>query len=91
MSAANESAPCERCHEVEAFRPASRFDHDRDTEFSLGNGHRRVPCVSCHPSEVDPDGRARARYRPTPTACRDCHAARDDGTVEGEPTEVAGR
>ena len=65
---------CERCHGLEAFRPASRFDHERDAAFRLGGAHARVPCLSCHKSARDASGTVRVTYVPTPARCQDCHA-----------------
>lgn len=41
------SKNCTSCHNFEAFRPASIFDHD-DTEFPLAGMHKDVDCASCH-------------------------------------------
>jgi len=74
---------CDTCHGAEAFVPAARFDHDRDTTFALKGAHERVPCASCHPRSGEP---ARVVYRPLDGSCRSCH--RDDpgiGTGEGRP------
>ena len=38
---------CEDCHNVDQWKPAPRFDHDR-TRFSLQGRHRDVPCARCH-------------------------------------------
>jgi hypothetical protein len=66
-------AACETCHSSERFRPADRFDHDRDTGFKLEGAHARVACEACHRAETR--GRARVvRYTGTPTACEACHA-----------------
>jgi hypothetical protein len=64
---------CEGCHGEGAFRPADRFDHERDARFALDGAHRNVRCERCHPSRMDDSGRARTVYRPLPHACRDCH------------------
>jgi hypothetical protein len=55
---------CGSCHGTQGFRPADRFDHNRDAGFRLDRGHTAVPCGSCHP---------RGRYRGTPTRCEECH------------------
>ena len=55
---------CDACHGVEGFKPASRFDHRRDTGFPLDRGHETVSCAQCH---VD------GRWRGTPTRCEVCH------------------
>jgi hypothetical protein len=64
---------CDRCHGVDAFAPASRFDHDRDSAFRLGGAHARVACAACHKSTRDAGGHAVVVYRPTPSRCEDCH------------------
>ena len=58
---------CESCHDAESFRPARRFDHNRDAAFSLKGAHAGVRCDRCHkPAKV-------IVYRPVPTACEACH------------------
>jgi hypothetical protein len=66
---------CEACHAVDAWSPASRFDHARDTRFRLEGAHARVACASCHRSERGPGGSRRVVYRPLATACESCHAS----------------
>lgn len=66
---------CERCHGVDAFRPAVRFDHERDTSFPLKAAHQSVPCASCHVPRPDASGRLTVTYRPLSGKCESCHAA----------------
>jgi len=68
-------AACDRCHGVDAFSPAARFDHQRDASFSLKPAHERVPCASCHVPRPDPGGRPMTVYRPLSSKCESCHAA----------------
>lgn len=42
---------CARCHVTEAFKPASRFSHDR-TDFALNGKHKLVQCIECHKVEI---------------------------------------
>jgi hypothetical protein len=65
---------CERCHDQERFRPASRFTHDRDSGFSLAGAHAKVACAKCHPTIVAAGGKPAVVYRPIATVCRACHA-----------------
>jgi hypothetical protein len=62
---------CESCHGVDAFAPADRFDHDRDTRFPLRGAHAPVACSACH-------GASRpgtpVSYRPLSIECSSCHA-----------------
>lgn len=66
---------CESCHDTGTFRPAVRFDHDRDATFPLAGAHERVPCRRCHPSGSDASGRKQVLYKPLAAACRSCHGA----------------
>jgi hypothetical protein len=63
---------CESCHDMEAFRPARRFNHDRDTRFSLEGAHQKAGCGQCHRSERSGTGTI-VRYRPMDTRCEACH------------------
>lgn len=61
---------CAACHDERAWRPAERFDHDRDARFTLAGAHARVTCERCHPAAAPPADRV---YRPVPTKCEACH------------------
>ena len=65
---------CESCHTVATFAPASRFDHDRDTEFPLTEGHAGVGCAQCHGQVRDAAGGTRVQYRIS-TTCESCHSS----------------
>jgi hypothetical protein len=64
---------CESCHGVDAFRPATRFDHDHDAAFSLKGAHAHVPCSRCHMSSSGPGGTPAVKYRPVSGKCEVCH------------------
>ncbi|HHN73751.1 MAG TPA: hypothetical protein ENK10_00835 [Acidobacteria bacterium] len=70
---------CDRCHSVQAFRPADRFDHESDSRFRLAGAHRGVECSKCHRPAIDGQGKPYVVYRPLPSTCRDCHGARQAG------------
>jgi len=70
---------CHTCHVVQGWRPAERFDHDRDSVFPLQGAHRDVACTGCHPSATDDSGLRRTIYKPLPQTCRDCHATEVGG------------
>ena len=65
---------CESCHGLESFRPASRFDHDRDASFHLRGAHAGVRCERCHRTEKDRAGKRVVIYQGVSTRCEDCHA-----------------
>jgi len=73
FAARKDRGRCEACHDLDAFAPASRFDHDRDAAFSLKGAHERVPCNQCH--HVDPRGGnpQAVIYRPLSAKCESCH------------------
>jgi hypothetical protein len=64
---------CAACHDAGSFRPASRFEHDRDSAFRLGGAHANVACSACHPAQRDAAGHEVRRYRGITTRCADCH------------------
>lgn len=38
---------CKQCHDVEGFKPAPLFDHDK-TDYALKGEHISVDCIECH-------------------------------------------
>ena len=69
---------CEGCHTLDAFKPASRFNHNRDTEFVLDGAHANAPCEKCHKTERNGSTLV-VRYRPLETRCESCHLEVPDG------------
>ncbi|MGE5178291.1 MAG: hypothetical protein ACM3PF_04270 [Bacteroidota bacterium] len=66
---------CETCHGLDAFRPASRFNHDRDAAFKLRGAHANVACERCHKAGRDRSGARVTLYTGVSTRCEDCHAS----------------
>jgi hypothetical protein len=64
---------CDACHDTDGFRPASRFNHDKDTSFPLSGGHAGVACDRCHKPEAALPGSG-LRYRGVSPKCESCHA-----------------
>jgi hypothetical protein len=56
------TAACDRCHTVEAFKPAE-FDHGPCT-CSFAGVHQTAACVDCHPA---------FDFTDTPVHCAGCH------------------
>ena len=75
---------CASCHDEEAFRPASRFEHSRDTAFPLKGEHVLVPCARCHMTEILTNGASRIIFKPTPRRCDACHGAKGGTTGGGK-------
>jgi hypothetical protein len=64
---------CASCHATVRWAPSS-FDHNRDAAFSLEGAHQNVLCASCHQLRREVDSQSVLFYKPTPTACADCHS-----------------
>jgi NAD-dependent SIR2 family protein deacetylase len=62
---------CAGCHNSNKWRP-SLFDHSK-TVFPLSGGHEDVACSKCHTLKKQLNGIDVLNYKPTPTACSDCH------------------
>lgn len=62
---------CARCHTPVDWL-AEKFDHERDSNFSLKGGHKFVPCSGCHKSE-NRNGTEVVKYKPLNTKCESCH------------------
>jgi len=41
------SVNCADCHDIEKFKPANKFNHDR-AKFRLSGKHQQVTCIECH-------------------------------------------
>jgi hypothetical protein len=62
---------CQQCHTLEAWKPASRFVHDR-AKFRLTGKHVDVACAKCHP--VMPDDRKTVKFVGLEfEKCQACH------------------
>ncbi len=66
------SNDCATCHNTEAFKPASLFNHDQ-SDFPLKGKHKEVDCKSCHEITVV-NGADFQRFKDVRhTSCADCH------------------
>ncbi len=68
---------CSDCHTPESWKPV-RFDHQKDSSFTLEGKHREADCRTCHRLERGPDEEPMRRFKPLSTECRGCHA--EDGS-----------
>ncbi len=66
---------CERCHTGPSWKPASGFDHGRDSAYRLDGAHFKAPCGSCHRAETLA-GVTVVRYKPLGKACVGCHGGK---------------
>ncbi len=79
FSARKDGGRCEGCHTSDAFVPASRFNHDRDSRFTLKGAHAKVACAACHKPVNGPGGSSPVLYRPLSIKCESCHASKPTG------------
>ena len=62
---------CSRCHNSDAYKPATKFDHAR-TKFPLDGKHINVTCNKCHKS-VTEQGVTFVFYKIKEFKCENCH------------------
>lgn len=79
---------CEACHDLAAFKPARRFDHNRDAAFKLEGVHARVACAKCHPTQKAGDA-TRVMYHGAPSRCESCHVGGGDTLRQSRPRKGA--
>jgi hypothetical protein len=66
------SQNCSECHTFEAFKPASKFDHN-NAKFKLAGKHQLTDCIKCHKPEIR-DGKQFQKFTGIPYAnCTNCH------------------
>jgi hypothetical protein len=72
------SKDCSQCHTMDAWKPASAFDHDR-TDFKLRGGHVAVDCKECH-AVTTRNGKEFQAFGDVPHAdCKACHSDPHNG------------
>tara|TARA_B110000046_G_scaffold121025_1_gene127663 strand:+ start:2254 stop:3861 length:1608 start_codon:yes stop_codon:yes gene_type:complete len=70
---------CIDCHNIEAFRPAPKFDHD-DAAFKLVGAHQNVECIDCH-QKTNKNNREFQEFTGIEfNQCIDCHSDIHNGT-----------
>jgi hypothetical protein len=83
FDARSDGGPCESCHGVESFKPASRFDHKQHAKFPLEGAHKRVACNRCHPTAPGAEGKDVTVYRPIASNCESCHGGKTMPPLRG--------
>ena len=63
---------CTGCHNTDAFKPATKFDH-ATAAFKLTGAHLKVECIGCHKIE-DKNGKKYQAFKNIPFQnCNSCH------------------
>jgi hypothetical protein len=66
------SSDCLNCHNQNAFKPATKFDH-ANARFTLLGKHPGVECIKCHKVDMT-DGKKFQQFRDIPfSSCTNCH------------------
>lgn len=71
---------CDSCHTERAWKRA-RFDHAKNTKFSLKGKHSKLTCSACHRGHLDKENLS--------TECHNCHV--NDDVHEGQQGELCQR
>jgi hypothetical protein len=62
---------CINCHNVDSFKPATKFDHNT-SRFVLDGKHKNLACDKCHPVKTD-NGGTYVWYKIEKFKCENCH------------------
>lgn len=66
------SNDCTKCHGMDDFKPATKFNHDK-ADFALVGKHKTVDCKECHKMEVK-NGKEFQQFAGVPFKnCNACH------------------
>jgi hypothetical protein len=81
----NNGNGCKQCHNNNDWKKV-RFDHDKETSFSLQGAHENLVCEACHlPKALENNITKRSDEKPLKPArtCHDCHQISDahNGTL----------
>ncbi len=72
------SNTCTECHDMNAFKPATKFNHSK-TKFALKGKHTQVDCKECHKTTLK-NNKEFVQYTNVPHAkCTDCHVDKHNG------------
>ncbi len=67
-----ESKDCLSCHDMEAFEPASGFDHN-ETDYKLIGKHKKIDCKECHAKTIK-NGKEFQEFAISEFSdCKSCH------------------
>lgn len=73
---------CLTCHNMEAFTPASRFDHD-EAEYQLKGQHLEVDCIECHEKTIRNGEEFQVFTGLAFNDCVDCHEDPHNDRITG--------
>jgi hypothetical protein len=66
---------CDRCHNLEGYRPSTfTLARHKETHFVLNGGHVAVPCADCHKESDQFQPKPTEVYRWSNLTCTSCHS-----------------
>ncbi len=66
---------CDRCHNVEAYKPSTfSLAKHKETRFVLTGGHLAIPCAECHKESAEFQPKPAVVYHWTNLNCTSCHS-----------------
>lgn len=74
---------CLACHDLEAFKPAPRFDHD-EADFVLKEKHIEVDCVECHEMSTKNGMEFQNFSNVAFEDCKSCHEDPHQNKIQGK-------
>ena len=78
------SRDCLSCHDMNAWTPAPKFDHDK-AAFQLAGAHRPLTCTSCHQPAIQDAGTTLRVFKPLAhDGCLACHEDTHQGTLSND-------
>ncbi len=80
------SNKCTSCHNTEAFRPASKFDHSK-ADFKLLGKHKDVDCKECHKITTRNGKEFQEFTNISFKDCNSCHTDPHAGRIKGMCSE----
>jgi hypothetical protein len=80
------SKTCMECHDMNTFRPASKFDHNK-AAFKLRGKHKEVDCIECHQKSVKSGKEFQAFTGVQFAECTSCHQDPHNNRIPGKCTQ----
>ncbi|MGB5668104.1 MAG: hypothetical protein WBM53_14785 [Maribacter sp.] len=74
---------CMDCHDMEGFKPAPKFNHDK-ADFQLNGEHINAECIECH-KQTTKNGKEFQEFANIPfDDCISCHDDTHNNRIEGQ-------
>jgi hypothetical protein len=77
------SNDCISCHDMEAFKPAPKFDHD-ETDYQLIGEHKSIDCIECHDIGTKNGKEFQEFSNISFDDCKSCHDDSHNQQINGE-------